>query len=115
MISKIHRFHGRGSLNYVYQKGRAVRGEFVSMRTAPSKRSDYRLAVVVSRKVSKSAVVRNRIRRRICEIVRVEKKAVEAPWPYDLVISVFDERLATADFDDVHAAIVKLLQKAAII
>jgi ribonuclease P protein component len=47
--------------------------------------------VVVSRKVSKSAVVRNRIRRRIYECVRnFEPLAV-----YDLVFIVYDEQVAT--------------------
>ena len=35
-----------------------------------SRRSDFRLAVVVAKKVDKRAVVRNRIRRRIYELFR---------------------------------------------
>lgn len=94
MISRQHRFHGHNSLNFVYRNGRAARDEYISLRYAPSSRTDYRLAVVVSKKVSKSAVVRNRIRRRVFEIVRVYRKELGAEWPVDLVIGVFDERLA---------------------
>lgn len=111
MISKQHRFHGPNSLNFVYRKGRAVRGESMSLRFAGSRDKDYRLAVVVSKKVSKSAVVRNRIRRRIYEIVRLHRKEAGTPWPVDLVISVFEERIATMPPEELKAQVLKLLQK----
>ena len=109
MIAKQNRFHGRNSLNTVYRKGKAVRGEYASLRYASSRRSDYRLAVVVSRKVSKSAVVRNRIRRRIYEIVRLYVKDLAEPLPRDMVISIFEERAAMAT--DLDKTILVLLQK----
>lgn len=112
MITRQHRFHGRGSLNYVYRKGRQIRGGSLSLRYAPSKRPDYRLAVVVSRKVSKSAVVRNRIRRRIYEIVRIERAGAK-PWPVDLVLTVFDDTPATASHDALRQNVLDLLEKAA--
>jgi ribonuclease P protein component len=77
------------------------------------RRRDYRLAVVVSRKVSKSAVVRNRIRRRLYEFVRILSSNFVAP--YDLVLVVYDERLATLSSADVKYEVAKLLQKAHIL
>lgn len=112
MISKQNRFHGHRSLNYVYGKGQAVRGEFISLRYADNKRDDYRLAVVVSRKVSKLAVVRNRIRRRIYEIVREHRRDSKANWRKDLVISVFDERIAAMPAEELRSSVLKLLAKA---
>lgn len=89
-----------------------MRVEFLSLRHIPNKKGDYRLAVVVSRKVSKSAVVRNRIRRRIYEAVRVYKKEAAAEWPKDLIISVFEDRPATAPAAELQDLIRKLLGKA---
>lgn len=111
MISKINRFHGRNALNNAYRHGKSVRAEFLSLRFVRSKRSDYRLAVVVSKKVSKSSVVRNRIRRRIYESVRIYKKEAGVVWPYDMVISVFDERIATISSAELNVAINSLLEK----
>ena len=92
MLSRAHRFHGYGSLRYAYKNGKVVRGAYCSLRYAPnSRRTVYRVAVVVSKKVSKSAVVRNRIRRRIYEIVR---ESVVPEQNYDLVFTVFSEQLA---------------------
>lgn len=114
MISKNNRFHGHNSLNYVYRHGKVIRGEFISLRFADSRRDDYRMAVVVSRKVSKSAVVRNRIRRRLYEAVRVRKQRAGVAWKYDLVFSVFDERVANLSTGEVEAILYKLCDKAGI-
>jgi ribonuclease P protein component len=93
MISRKNRFHGYGSLRYVYQHGRTVRGPMCSVKfVINERRKTYRLAVVVSKKVNKSAVVRNRIRRRIYELVR--KHDAEIAKPYDIVITAFHEQMA---------------------
>ncbi|HSX29878.1 MAG TPA: ribonuclease P protein component [Candidatus Saccharimonadales bacterium] len=93
MIAGTHRFHGRNSLRYVYQQGKTVRAGELALRFAYNNRiTSYRVAVVVSRKVSKSAVIRNRIRRRIYEIVR--SAAADITDPYDLIFTVYDEALA---------------------
>jgi ribonuclease P protein component len=89
-----------------------VRSEFLTLKYAPSKKDDYRLAIVVSKKVSKSAVKRNRIRRRIYEIVRIAHKTAGQPWPYDFVLSVFDERIGTLPAPELEAGVMKLFHKA---
>lgn len=93
MIARRHRFHGYGSLRYVYQNGKTVRGPLTSLKFVENpKRKSYRLAIVVSKKVNKSAVVRNRIRRRLYEAVRrLEPLMTE---PHDMVITVFNEQVA---------------------
>lgn len=53
---------------------------------------DFRMAVVVSKKVAKSAVVRNRIRRRLYESVR--KQRLLDGHAVDLVFVVRNESLA---------------------
>ncbi|MGI9027243.1 MAG: ribonuclease P protein component [Candidatus Saccharimonadales bacterium] len=111
MISRQHRFHGYNALNFVYRKGRGVRNEYLSLRFAPSRGKDYRLAVVVSKKISKSAVVRNRIRRRIYEAVRLYKKESGQPWPQDMIISVFEDQPAKVPSDELTATVRRLLKK----
>jgi ribonuclease P protein component len=74
---------------------------------------NYRLSVVVSKKVSKKAVVRNRIRRRIYEHVRILfGTSPNLPIPYDFLLTVFDERLATLPADELAGEINKLFKKA---
>jgi len=114
MISGAHRFHGRNSLRYVYQRGKTVRASELSLRFAYNSRcKSYRLAVVVSRKVSKSAVVRNRIRRRIYEIVRTHADAITEP--YDLIFTVYDESAAEKPHDQLLQNITGCLSRAGVL
>lgn len=100
MIRRAHRFHGYGSLRYVYQHGKTIRGPLCALKYVENdRRSVYRVSVVVSKKVSKSAVVRNRIRRRLYEAVRLESEGITKP--YDIVITVFNEQLATIPSSEV--------------
>ncbi|MEO5627574.1 MAG: ribonuclease P protein component [Candidatus Saccharimonadales bacterium] len=109
MIRRANRFHGYGSLRYVYKNGKTVRGPLMSLRYCPnSKRIDYRLAVVVSKKVNKSAVARNRMRRRIYEEFRRQLKADQA---FDLVLTVFQPQLQDAPAEEVHQQVAQLIDQ----
>src|SRR5690348_10401184 len=92
MISRKRRFHGHGSLKHVYQNGKSVRGPLFAIKSLPNpKRDTYRLAVVVSRKINKSAVARNRIRRRLYEAVRQLEADIISP--HDIVLTVFHDNV----------------------
>lgn len=104
MINRVHRFHGHNSLRFVYQKGSVVRGPLFSIKTAINNRRDkYRLAVVVSKKISKSAVIRNRIRRRLYELVRLHQADITKP--IDMVITVFSDQVGSIDSKELEAQI----------
>ena len=106
MIAKEHRFQGSKSLRYVYQKGITSRGPLFSVKAVLNPRqTSYRLAVVISRKVHKSAVVRNRMRRRLYEIVRNFEPDMDQP--YDIVLSVFNESL----LDEPHKSLARQVKK----
>lgn len=114
MIHTTHRFHGRSSLRYVYQRGQTVRGSLVSLRYIHNDRQpSYRVAVVVSRKVSKSAVVRNRIRRRLYEIVR--KNAAQIAGSYDIVLTVYGEDAAKLSHATLQRVVLDELRRAKVV
>jgi ribonuclease P protein component len=97
----------------VYQNGQTIRGPLCALKYVRNeRRQEYRLAVVVSRKVHKSAVKRNRIRRRIYEAVRLA--AVDIP-AYDMVITVFHEQIADMPADEVTTMVRAQLRQAGII
>lgn len=90
MIGRQNRFHGYNSLRRVYRSGRMARGPLLAIKALENpRRGTYRAAVVVSRKVSKSAVARNRMRRRLYASVR--ELAAGFAGPYDIVITVFND------------------------
>lgn len=110
MLARTHRFHGHNSLNYVYRQGANVRSPFVMVRYARNPRlADYRVAVIVSRKVHKAAVQRNRVRRRIYEIVRTGRPIT---GPFDIVITVFSDQVVDMPATELTRLIEGLLKKA---
>ncbi len=114
MINRRHRFHGYGSLRQVYRHGQTVRGPLFSVKSlANPKRSSYRLAVVVSRKVNKSAVARNRIRRRLYEAVRLLEEDIIRP--HDVVITVFHGSLIDEPAEHLQGQVKKQLRMAGVL
>lgn len=114
MLAKTHRFHGHNSLNYVYRHGQTVRGPLTAVKYVRNdRRQTYRAAVVVSKKVHKSAVVRNRIRRRIYEQLRL--LAPQITQPYDIVVTVFHDTVATMPATELATLVRAQLHQAGVI
>ena len=113
MISRSHRFHGYNSLRHVYRSGRIARGAQFAIKAAPNpRRKTYRVAVVVSRKVNKSAVARNRMRRRLYELVRQYDSQITGPS--DIVITVFQNSLLEQSPKELAAQLKKQLKDAGV-
>lgn len=70
-------------------------------------RKHSRLAAVVSKKVYKGAVGRNRMRRRVYEILRRELEGVEGI--YDMVFIIVSAEVRTMPAGDLHVIIKRLL------
>lgn len=114
MINRKHRFHGRGSLRFVYQRGKTIRGAYASVKyIANPRRTEYRMAVVVSRKVHKSAVVRNRIRRRVYEAARQYEQQFQGA--YDIVVTIFSDQVAVMESEELHRRLLDKLIEAEIL
>ena len=111
MLSKINRFHGHNSLNYVYNRGITVRSPYCAMKAVKGKKDNFRIAVVVSKKVAKSAPHRNRIRRRVYEVIRI--LAPDIITNQDIVVSVFDERFLSLDHAELKESIKRQLKEIA--
>ncbi len=110
MLASDYRFHGHGSLNYLYRNGKTVRGRLFMLKFVQNKRREAnRASVVVSRKVAKSAVVRNRIRRRLYEVLRLHWKQIVAPT--DLVVTVLSVEVATIPAKELNHMLFELLKQ----
>lgn len=115
MLAQQHRFHGHGSLRYVYKHGQSVRGRVVTVKYSANPRREHsRVSVVVSKKVLKSAVGRNRIRRRVYEIVRHCLPAIERAGTYDIVLLVFSAEAATMPYGELQDAVHQQLSAAGV-
>lgn len=108
MIPFSNRFHGHSSLLYVYKNGQVVRSHLIALRyVANSHRKESRVAVVISKKTLKSAVRRNRIRRRIYECMRGRLPLLNGV--YDIVIIVQNGEALSLTSTELSAEIDQLI------
>jgi ribonuclease P protein component len=111
MLSALYRFHGHGSLRYVYKNGQAIRSHVITIKyTKNVHRKHSRFAVVVSKKVHKSAVGRNRIRRRIYEVVRHELPNFKSA--HDVAVMVFSSEVISMPSEELTEMIKQLFEQA---
>lgn len=107
MLNKKYRFHSRGGVRFTYQKGKTIRTPKMSLVFNKNSRGHQRFAVVISKKVIKSAVGRNRVRRRVYEAIRMN-------LPYfkdnmDCIFVIYSKDIKEIDFDKLIAIVRDLL------
>lgn len=105
MLAKKNRFHGLGSLNYTYRKGVSLRGQFYGIKVSKNRKDSYRISVVVSKKVTKIAPKRNRIRRRLYEACRLQ--ADNYLTNQDIIFTVYDEKILNMPFSELSESVKK--------
>ncbi len=114
MLKQKNRFHGHGSLRYVYKNGDIIRSRVLSTKYTKNKfRKESRFSVVISKKVMKSAVGRNRMRRRIYEVIRLSLP--EITEPHDVAILVFSSEVITMPYEELSNIIYSQFREAGIL
>ena len=109
MLRKKYRFHSRGGVRYVYQKGKTVRSPKMSLIFVDNDRGFTRFGVVVSKKIEKSAVGRNRIRRRVYEALRMNFDLI--PKKRDYLFVVFSKDIMKMPFSELEKILGTLVEE----
>lgn len=110
MISQKYRFHGHASLKYVFNNGQQARGRDLSIKFVDNNRRQYsRVAIIVSKKVFKHAVDRNRVRRRVYEIMR--PRINDFKRTVDVVVTIYQQSVRDMSQNELVAEIDKCLTK----
>ena len=109
MLSNKYRFHSRGGVKYVYHHGKTIRRPDLSLVFCDNAHGKTRFAVVVSKKVNKTAVGRNRIRRRLYEAIRLDLDKFKKPRDYIFV--VYNKNLQDLPFPDLQKLLRSLLEE----
>lgn len=112
MISFKYRFHGHGSLDFLFRKGDIKRNNFLTIKYLPNKLRKYsRFSVIVSKKITKKAILRNRIRRRIYGIIRTEI-IPKIKSTYDIAIIINSVDINKLNYLELEDKIINLFKQA---
>ncbi|MBR2803143.1 ribonuclease P protein component [Candidatus Saccharibacteria bacterium] len=112
MLSRKYRFHSRGGVKYVYKHGKTIRKSKMSLIFMPNERGFTRIAVVVSKKIDKRAVVRNRIRRQIYEALRRNMDLI--PNKHDYIFVVYSRDVTKMKVNELEKLLGELVTESKI-
>jgi ribonuclease P protein component len=100
-------------VRYTYQHGKTIRHPKISLVYCVNSKNKKRFAVVVSKKVLKNAVGRNRIRRRVYELIRAELPNIKKP--VDCIFVIYGREVYDMPFLELKKLVKGLLTEATII
>jgi ribonuclease P protein component len=110
-VEKTYRLAKREDFNKVYRYGKSMANhQFVLYYLPQSKLEQFRLGISVSKKVG-NAVVRNRLRRMIKEIVRLKKENMTPHYDYVLIAR---KPAAEMEYADMEKSILHVIRKASL-
>jgi ribonuclease P protein component len=111
MLKRINRLKKRYQFNYVYKSGEHFSGEHMVLYLVSSKTKSIKVGLAVTKKVGK-AVVRNRIRRQLREIIK--KRVPSLKQNYNIIV-VARDNITSASFETLTNEFSKLIKKANLI
>lgn len=115
MLSKNNRVRKKKDIERIFKKGKSFRKDFLVLKTVKNDLNAIRFAFIVSQKISKKANVRNKIKRKLREVVRLKMKLLK-PGTDNLLITLPGiEKTERRRFKDIEETIEKLFKKAKII
>lgn len=112
MLPKEYRLKKRSAFKATYKSGKSFHKDGVTMFCGKEKHNDLpaKIGFVVSKKIHKRAVKRNRIKRLMRESFRLILKEQSVSTKYMSVIFVASQKLLGKNFHDVDSAVRKLVQ-----
>ena len=112
MLPREYRLKKRNAFNATYRSGKSFHKNGVTMFVGKEKNNDIptKIGFVVSKKIHKRAVKRNRIKRLMRESCRLIIKEQKFSTKYMSIIFVASTKLLNKNFSQVDDAIKKLVQ-----
>ena len=94
----------------LYQRGVSLNGKFFYLKCLKAKGSGLatRFGIVISTKISKSAVVRNLKRRQLKEIIRLNRDKIKDGM---MILLVAKEDIVKAEYDSLEKEFLSLIKK----
>jgi len=86
MLSKKNLLKKKKDIERVFKKGRGFKEDFLLLKAVKNSLSSSRFGFVVSQKVSKKAVLRNKIKRRLKEIIGVKLDRIKKDYDCLLIV-----------------------------
>ena len=104
MLNKINRLTKKKEFESVYKKGRSSFDKIIGVKTISNNLNLNRFGIIVSIKISKQAVIRNKVKRRLREAVRLEINDLK---PGNDIIIITLPSIKESEFTDISNSLKK--------
>ncbi len=112
MLRKINRLKKTKDIERVFKKGKGLKEDFLILKTLKNDLNKTRFSFIVSQKVSKKATVRNKIKRRLRDLVK-RKLNIIRKHTDNLLIAI--PGLEIKNFKEIELTVEKLFKRAGLI
>ena len=114
MLLRENRLKNKKDFKKIFEQGKGFRQDFLFLKIIKNNLGKTKFGFVVSKKVSKKAVTRNKIKRQLREIVRNKLKKEQIKIGIDGVLVVLQD-IDGKDFKEIEKVIGTLFKKAGVI
>ena len=111
MLPKRNRLKKRSDIEAVFKKGKSIKQDFLFLRILRNNLKISRFGFMVSKKISKKATIRNKVRRRFGEIIRTNLFEIKKGWDGVIIACPGIEK---KKFKETEENIKRILRKAQI-
>ena len=112
MLPKINSLKKGKDIERVFEKGKRFKEDFLILKITKNALSQTRFGFIVSKKVSKKATLRNKIKRKLREIVSKKGRHPSVTRPGMDILLIALPGLETKDFWEIDETLNKLFKKA---
>jgi ribonuclease P protein component len=112
MLPALNRLKKTKEIERVFKEGRGLKEDGLLLKVAKNSLGVSRFAFVAGQKASKKAVERNRIKRRLRELIRADISAIKPG--FDIVLTALEGSVAK-NFQSLERTLVRLLKKTGLI
>lgn len=112
MLPQDSRLQNEKEIERVYKKGKSFKEDFLVLKVVKNSLAKSRFAFIVSQKVSKKAVARNKVKRRLRETIKKQTKIISSGFD-NLVIA--RSEAVERNFPEIEKVLIKLLKRAKLI
>lgn len=109
MLKKKNRLRKKKEIERVFKEGKSFREDFLILKKIENELEESRFCFVVPQNVSKKATIRNKIKRRMREVIRQMLSKIKSG--FDIVLIALPEILAE-NFNSIKKKTEKILKKA---
>ena len=103
-----NRLNNKRDFETVFKEGKTGKGSFLFIRIAPNNRPVSRFGFVVPAKAAKKAVLRNKIRRDLSELIRLNMGKISGG--YDIIVIIRNGAVSTDVLKDDLKEVLKRLK-----